>query len=485
MVPGLWTWIAVLVAIVGFVGSLVSMLFRSGHAPDANHPLLNPDYDGKPLNILLLYGDDWRHDSLGSATPLVQTPFLDELASQGVRFSHNCVTTSICWVSRATLFTGQYLSRHQSTRLNNPRFYTDWDTTSWPALLQKSSYVVGHVGKWQFADTNNFVENAFDFSSIYEGKHQYGNIRAAARTRDDVLRFLDTLENMTTSGQPRRPFAITVAMYPPKAEGDSGNPEEQLRAREEELALYRNVTVPLPFGYTNDAAYRRLPYFFHETKLESRRRWEQIYNTTEKYQDTMKRYYALITEVDKAFRDIVEELKKRGLYNTTLIIFTTDNGYFHAEHGLAGKWFPYQESIRVPLIIRDPRMSTRLYGTVDSSFTLNIDLASTILAAAQVKPPSTMQGGDIADLYLKTSTRWRNEFFYEHDSLGQTYIPATSALVRKEYKYFLWPEWNNTELLFNLEQDPLEQDDLSSSPQHRLIFDEMRARHNELRELAK
>ena len=152
--------------------------------------------------------------------------------------------------------------------------------------------------------------------------------------------------------------------------------------------------------------------------------------------EAMKNIYALITQVDQACKEIVDELKKQDLFNNTMIIFTTDNGMFHGAHGLAGKWYPYQESIRVPLIIYDPRMPADKVGMVDESFTLNVDLAETILGAAGLKPHERMQGRDMSDLYLpnikngKTALErkpWRDEFFYEF-TFGdehQSGIPVT------------------------------------------------------------
>lgn len=467
--------------------------------PTNLRPLIPPiEQKQKNLNVLVIYGDDWRHDSLGIADEdsIVQTPFFDELARDGIRFTQNCVTTSICWVSRASYFTGQYLSRHQSIRLNEPKFYKTWNE-SWPALLQQKGYMVGHVGKWQFSNPDRFVENAFNFTSLHAGSHAYGNLRAATRAKDDDVRFLDQLSNISKSnGQPDNGngtqqyplFALTVAMYPPKALGDSPKPEDQLQAMEQDMMLYLNDSVPYPFGRENNDSFNRLPKFFNNgSTLEARRLWERTLNTDEKYQETMKRYYALITEVDRASKDMVDELTKRGLYNDTLIIFTADNGYFHGEHGLAGKWFPYKESIRVPLIIRDPRMPNNLAGTTHDAFTLNIDLAPTILGAANLAPPAKMQGNDVASLYLKDASAllWREEFFHEHHSMGKTFIPATTALVRKQFKYFLWPEWNNSELLFDLVNDPFEQDDLSTSLLHRMVLNEMRTRHGELQEQSK
>jgi hypothetical protein len=101
----------------------------------------------KPLNILILYPDDWRHDTIGKENSIVQTPFLDSLADRGIRFRQNAVTCSICWVSRATLFTGQWPSRHQSKKLICPHFAAGylWKEASWPAILQKQGYYIGHV----------------------------------------------------------------------------------------------------------------------------------------------------------------------------------------------------------------------------------------------------------------------------------------------------------------------------------------------------
>ena len=220
----------------------------------------------------------------------------------------------------------------------------------------------------------------------------------------------------------------------------------------------------------------RLPFFLRDSN-EGRVRWRQRFSTTEAYKNSMRNYYALITEVDGACKRIVDVLKQQGILNETLIIFTTDNGSFHGEHGLAGKWYPYQESI-----IRDPRMPKSKRGQLDKSITLNIDLASTILGAAQLKPTSVMQGRDIADLYLSPTGRntWRNEFYYEHMSMGKTYIPASSALVRKDFKYIAYSEWD-VEQLFDLKLDPHEERDLSNNTEFAGLMEAMRKRHDELK----
>jgi arylsulfatase len=184
-----------------------------------------------------------------------------------------------------------------------------------------------------------------------------------------------------------------------------------------------------------------------------------------------------------------------------VIIFTTDNGLMQGAHGLAGKWHPYEESIRVPLIIRDPRMASTKRGTLDDSFTLNIDLATTIMGAANLKPSTTMQGRDISDLYRPSSRRntsstpppWREDFFYE---LPLAQFPDSTAVVTKEWKYVKWPSKGNYEQLFYLPKDRYELHDLlrnatmmSHSPVFtpdfvQQILELMRRRYNQLEEVA-
>ena len=194
----------------------------------------------------------------------------------------------------------------------------------------------------------------------------------------------------------------------------------------------------------------------------------------------MKRIYALIKGLDDAMKRIVKELKNEGVYDNTMIIISADNGMFHGSHGLAGKWYPYQESIRVPLIIRDPRMPKDKIGTVDDSLTLNVDLAETILGAAGMEPHTTMQGRDISDLYLSdeksdddanklVNKPWREDFLYEFHLPGdERFLPSSAAVVSKHFKYIQWKDKvigdvdnkDIVEELYNLTSDPLELNNL-------------------------
>ena len=429
----------------------------------------------KPLNVLVLYADDWRFDTLGCAgNPVVKTPNIDQLAGDGFRFTRSCVTTSICGVSRASMFTGQWMSRHGNQAMKE--FKTPWAET-YPGLLRTNGYFVGHIGKWH---NGKFPAENFDFGRSYYGKHWLKQpdgtpIHVTKKNENDALDFLQQ--------RPKdKPFCLTLAFIATHAE--DSNPKQFL-PQPESMTLYQDVTIPVPKTAT-DEAYRKLPPFIANEKNEGRVRWRWRFDTPEKYQEMMKNYYRLATEVDATCGRVIGELKKQGLLDSTLIIFVGDNGYFHGEHGLADKWYPHQESIRVPLIVRDPRLDPSKRGGTNDDFTLNVDLAPTILAATGIKAPATMQGRDVAPLYLSAEKpAWRDEFFYEHAPIGNVErIPASEALVRKDWKYFYWPDFK-LEQLFHVEADPFEENDLAKDPAQATRLAEMRARFAELKAAAK
>jgi hypothetical protein len=121
------------------------------------------------MNILILYPDDWRWDSIGEESSQIQTPFLDSFVKENIRFRQNAVTTSICWQSRATLFTGQWASRHRSYKLKCPHFTVGkaWNQT-WAGMLRNAGYYLGHIGKWQYH--NSDLNSRFDRGEYFEGK---------------------------------------------------------------------------------------------------------------------------------------------------------------------------------------------------------------------------------------------------------------------------------------------------------------------------
>ncbi len=153
---------------------------------------------------------------------------------------------------------------------------------------------------------------------------------------------------------------------------------------------------------------------------------------------------------------------------------------------MADKWYPHQESIRVPLIISDPRMQQARRGQTNDDFTLSVDLAPTLLSAAGIVAPETMQGRDMSPLYLtEEKVEWRREFYYEHPTIRSTdFIPSSEALVLKDWKYFYWPDFDR-EQLFDVTADPREENDLAADPTQSARLEEMRRRFKTLKEEAR
>jgi arylsulfatase len=429
---------------------------------------------GRP-NVLVLFADDWRWDTLGCAgNPVVKTPNLDALAHQGVRFAQARVTTSVCWVSRASLFTGQWMSRHGGT--TGGRFRTSWSET-YPALLRQAGYWTGHIGKWH---NGPFPTGEFDAGESYAWTHVMklpdgSTIHVTEKNERDTLRFLND--------RPKdRPFCLTLAFF--AAHAEDKNPKQYIY-QPPSAALYQDIAIPVP--RTADLAhFQALPPFLATEKNEGRIRWHWRFDTPERYQEYMKSYYRLVTEVDTAIGRIIAELNSEGVFDNTLIVFMGDNGYFHGEHGLADKWYPYEESLRVPLIVVDPRMPAARRGSTNDDFVLNVDVAPTILTAAGLPVPPGMQGKDFAPLYLASPPpKWRTEFFYEHPVVtNRERIPSSEAVVRKDVKYIDWPDWGYEEL-FDLTKDPFEEHNLVADPSEASRLAELRARLAELRRQAR
>jgi len=503
------------------------MMKKEEHIDNVHNTTHQKEEEDKPMNIILFYADDWRHDTLGAAgNPIVKTPVLDALAEEGIRFTENCVTTSICWVSRVTLYSGQYLARHHFEMLGRGRtitlpngtrvemkFEVSQNETMYSLLKQKAGYAVGHAGKLGIWVEMDRALN-FDFMVEEDGWHwrKIGDRmwHITQKNTADALRFLMTRNK-------KKPFFLNVAYFATHAvDGDT----RQYLPQNESLSMYENDTIPMP-----EDTYDKMPPFFGQYN-EGRTRWRWRFDNVDKHQSMMKNYYRMASEVDTSVGIILKQLEMEGVLDNTLIIFTTDNGNFHAEHGLADKWYPHQESIRVPLIIKDPRMDDEFKGTLNDEFTLNIDLTATILKAAGLEPLPSMMGRDMSELYtnggLKASTTitaqsrrkesasvekrqypdpasdgdgkyhsgheaaWRTEFFYEHPMhTNPDYIPASEALVRKEWKYFYWPN-HKYEQLFDMKNDPGELNDLfnSTDPMHQMKLKWMRKRFIELKMLA-
>ena len=431
--------------------------------------------DQSHMNVVVLVSDDQRWDALGVAgNDIIHTPRLDQLAEEGVRFTNAYVTTSICMTSRASILTGQYMSRNNITQFG-VEIEPDAFAKTYTGLLRDKGYWSGFVGKYGVGQAR---EGDFDFLRSYQGRHWIED-EDGERIHVTEKNTLDSIEFLRERPKDR-PFLLSLSYFAPHAEDPA---PEQYLPQNWSAEYYEGVTIP-PSPLNRAEYVLALPEFIRQEANEARVRYNWRFDSPERYQEYMTNYFRLITEVDESVGRLIDELKEQGVYDNTLIIFIGDNGYFHADRGLADKWYPYEESIRVPLLIHDPRLTPG--GEVIDEIALNIDLAPTIISAAGFDVPYVIQGKDLAQLYLSEKPlEWRDEFFYEHPTITyKSRIPSSEAVVRLDMKYVYWPEWEY-EQLFDLESDPTEKKNLIHDHSYSEELQIMREKLMEWRERAK
>ncbi|MFW6157361.1 MAG: sulfatase-like hydrolase/transferase, partial [Balneolaceae bacterium] len=395
----------------------------------------------------------------------------DKLAEEGVHFTNAFVTTSICMVSRTSILTGQYMSRHGITQFGvelEPEALAD----TYTGQLREEGYWTGFVGKYGIGQAR---EDDFDFLRSYEGQHWMDNnegdsIHVTEKNARDAIDFLRERPD-------DKPFLLSVSYFAAHAEDRA---PEQYLPQDWSEEYYEDVSIP-PSPLNRAEYYEALPDFLKLETNEGRVRYNWRFDSPDRYQEYMTNYFRLITEMDEAVGRLIDELKEQGEYENTLILFIGDNGYFYGDRGLADKWYPYEQSIRVPMIVHDPRQDSG--GITRDEMVLNIDLAPTILSAAGLDIPDAMQGEDLAPLYLSDNPpEWRDEFYYEHPTIThQSRIPSSEAVVRFDMKYVNWPEWEH-EQLFDLEEDPTEKTNLVQNFDYTEALRDMRQRLQEWRE---
>ncbi len=427
-------------------------------------------------NIIFILTDDQRWDALGAmGNSIIKTPNLDKLAREGALFQNAYVTTSICAVSRASILTGQYESRHKINDFTTD-LTKDQVMKTYPILLKQSGYKIGFINKYGVGQKNQPKE-LYDYWTAtsklqpdYEMKDSKGNfIHNTDSVDHDIQKFLDKFAG-------KGPFCLSVGFKAPHEQ--DGNPP-QLIVQERYKDLYKEVKIPEPI--TADPKYwNSFPDFFRTNENIARERWKPLFSTPQLYQETVKNYYRLITGVDEVVGNLVDKLKKLGIADNTVIIFTGDNGFYLGEHGLEGKWYGHEESIRVPLIIYDPRMAAALKGSKPNQIALNIDIAPTILNLAGVPVPKQMQGYDIIKV-LKKQTREREDFFYEHTFLKSPKIPNVEGVVTKRFKYMKYIE-HGYEELFDISNDPHETTNLANDSRYTKELKKLRERYIYLKE---
>jgi len=430
-------------------------------------------------NILFFLTDDQPQVGLGClGNPHIRTPHMDALAAEGILFTNAFVTTSICCCNRASILTGQTMRRHGIEDFHKPLSAEAFAQT-YPLLLRQAGYRTGYLGKfaigWPNPDIRHLSLPADKFDLWY-GFPQTIDFR---QTENGQVRYLTTVmtEKAVEFLQQHpadQPFCLTVALKEPHGPWNYFDPDVPDE--------YAGVTIPPPPTFTQ-AAFDALPEFIQNSlNGATGRRWLQ---DPELYQKWIRTDYRLMTRADLAVGKIMDALRHSGLDRNTVVIFTSDNGEFQGAHGLTGKWLMYEESIRVPLIIRDPRLPPSSRGRRCEAMALSIDLAPTMLGLAGVPVPAGMQGRDLRPLLRGEDVAWRDDWYYEHTYANPPVhrIPKTEGVRTERWKYTRYTDFTPAyEQLFDLATDPRELQNLADDPVHAEMLKKLRVRCDEYRE---
>ncbi|WP_430931154.1 sulfatase-like hydrolase/transferase [Saccharicrinis sp. 156] len=461
-------------------------------------------YTQEKPNIIFLLTDDQRWDCFGFNNPDVKTPNCDKMAQEGIVFSNTHHAVPICQPSRASIQLGRYVGAHLCS-FSKPSDYTiseDEYKNSYPALLREAGYFTGFVGKFGFPVSKNKEKNVdyvdgkritdsqkwkideympaayFDVWNGFSGQgnyNMYGDEGHLTKVNGD--RAIDFIQ---TAKKQDRPFCLSVSFKAPHS------PFNDVDARFKKW--YDDIEIS---RMENDSQkfHNLLP---DVVKKEYRGR--NGYKNDENYQKFIKAYYGLISGVDDVVGRIREELKRQGLDENTIIIYTADNGYFCGSKGLSGKDLLYEESMRAPLIVFNPALENESRGKTIDELVSVVDFAPTILDLCDVKVPAIIQGKSFKSMIYGGEKPFRDFVFAENnfdmykpssvngelDEEGTKGLKAKgtvrSKVIRtKEYKYIRYFETEPmVEELWNIEADPMETNNLVDNPDYSKVLSKMR-----------
>lgn len=412
--------------------------------------------DNRP-NIVFILTDDQRFDLLGCAGhPILKTPHIDAIAKAGVRFPNAFVTTAICAASRASILSGTYERTHKFT-FTTPPLAADLCAASYPALLKRSGYTTALFGKFGVTIAAGQRDVLFDvFQPIgwpFLKKQDSGEMRHIDQIATD--RAIAFLKNR----DPKKPFCLSLWFNSPHA--DDGKLDNLYPWPKTVDGLYEDVAIPPP-PFVDPKYFDAHPEFLR--KSLNRVRWHWQFDRPEKYAKNVRAYFRMISGLDHEIGRLLAELKRLGLDGNTIIVFSSDNGYFLGERGFSGKWIHYEESLRVPLIIADPRLPNERRGTTVESMALNVDLAPTFAEWAGVPKDGRHQGRSLVGLVRGDAIAdWRRDFFCEHLFVHRE-IPKWEGVRDERYVYARYFDQKPPyEFLHDLREDPQELRNLANN----------------------
>jgi len=469
-------------------------------------------------NILFVFTDDHAPHAIGAYGGWLEsidiTPNLDRLAGEGMLFRKSFCTNSICGPSRAVILTGKH--SHRNGFMNNGNRF-DGDQQTFPKLLQAAGYRTAVIGKWHLKSD----PQGFDYWDVLPGQGDYYNpvmISAEGKRQvegycTDIVTDL-AIEWMEANASDDQPFLLMCQhkaphrtwMPPPRhldLYDDIDLPEAPARFQELTIDRHMNLVYDLflePYegwdpkaGFANDgsgfrnlekmtpaqrsawdAAFRDENAAFHAAGLtgDALVRW--------KYQRYLKNYLRCIRGVDDSVGRLLEHLDGAGLADNTVVVYSSDQGFYLGDHGWYDKRWMYEPSLRMPLIVRWPGVTAP--GSEHESMVQNLDYAETFLELAGAPVPGDMQGRSLVPLLRGESPDdWRTDIYYHYYEFPSIHRVARHYGIRGErYKlihYYQFDEWE----LFDLLEDPDERRNVIDDPDYAGVVERMRERLEILR----
>lgn len=468
--------------------------------------------DKSQPNIVFILADDhaWQAISTyGDSRKLIETPNIDRIAQEGMRFDRCLVTNSICGPSRATILTGKY--SHLNGFYNNSNSRFDGSQTTFPKLLQQAGYQTFLVGKWHLVSD----PTGFDQWDILQGQGTYFNplmIRNGEKTQQTGYTtelIADHALEMLKNRDKEKPFLLMChhkathrSWEPPLQHLDFDKDRQYDEAatlfddyegrgaaeREQKMTLAKDLQAfDLKLSEPNslnaeqkktwDEHYSHRIKEYREAKLKGDDlvRW--------KYQRYLHDYLACVRSVDESVGRVLKYLDDEGLTENTIVVYSSDQGFFLGEHGWFDKRWIFEESLRTPLVVRWPAKVAA--GSVNRDIVSNLDFAETFLDAAGIQIPSDMQGHSLVPLLKgKTPPDWRQSFYYHYYEYPQPHrVRPHYGIVTGRYKlvHFYGGDEPSYWELFDREQDPQEMRSVLDEPSYADTRRELEAQLGELR----
>ena len=445
---------------------------------------------GKRPNVVFILTDDQRWDLMGCAGHLfLKTPNLDRIAAEGALFENMFVTTSLCSPSRASFLSGLYAHTHGV--VNN---FTDYPRrlTSFPMRLRREGYETAYIGKWHMGEKDDRARPGFDYWISHKGQGKYFDNTFNVNGKRDVKKgyYTTRVTDMAVEWLNRphaRPFLLILGH---KAAHTPFTPEPKY------AHSYNDIDIKYP---PSAFALKGKPKWVAQRIDTWHGIYGPIYGFRKKFPDTrpesvkdfarfVRSYTATIRSIDDSVGRVYAALKETGRLDNTLLIFAGDNGMFLGEHGMTDKRTMHEESIRVPLLARYPKLIKP--GTKVPQMVLNVDLAPSVLDICGARPLNRIHGASWKRLLAGETAGWRTSWYYEYNYEKQfPYTPNVRGVRTDRWKYVHYPHGDgrpdrHKAELYDLKNDPGESRNLIDDPAYQPVRDRLKKELHRLMQAA-